>query len=76
MSKYPNAAVASVIAPSNAPPAPPVAKLLHSEGDPDVPSTVTVNDPVPVLELASKNTSSADVGKNDAFGVPPVVSDQ
>ena len=37
-------------------------KFAQLAGAADVPVTVTVNAPVPTLELASKTTSSADVG--------------
>ena len=55
----------SVIAPSNA--LAPVPKLMLLQ---TAEEQVTVNDPVPVLELLSKITSSADVGK-PAPPLPP-----
>ena len=57
-------AIASVIAPSNAVGLPTLKSLQSA------PETVTVNAPVPVFELASKNTLSTAVGA-DAPAVPP-----
>jgi hypothetical protein len=58
--------IANVIVPSR----PDAVKSLHTEFE-----TVTVNAPVPVFELASKNTLSTDVGAL-APPAPPEVSDQ
>lgn len=66
---------ASVIVPSSAPPAPPVEKSRHTAGAAEVPVTVTVNGFVPVLEPASKMTSSADVGGPNPLD-PPLALDQ
>ena len=57
---------ARVITPSSAPPAPPKLISLHTAPV----EMVTVNAPVPVLEPASKITSSASVGA-DAPVAPP-----
>jgi len=62
---------AKVITPSSAPPAPPKLISLHTAPV----EMVTVNAPVPVLEPASKITSSASVGA-DAPPAPPDVADQ
>jgi hypothetical protein len=61
----------NVITASNAPPAPPVEKLRQLA----VPGIVTVKIVVPTLELASKITSSAEVGA-EAPPAPPLVVDQ
>ena len=74
-SKYEFVENDSVIAPSSAPPAPPVEKSRHTAGAEDVPVTVTVNGFVPTFEPASNITSSADVGGPNPLD-PPLVSDQ
>ena len=62
--------IARVIAPSRAPPAPPVLKSRQRAAD-----TVTVNAPVPTFDAASKITSSTAVGA-EAPDAPPEEADQ